>query len=135
MLSGNATGPLWLDVDTDAELEPVPPVPVHVSVKVELALMAAVTSFPEVAFAPDQAPDAEQEAALVDDHVSVEVPPGDTDVGEALSVTAGAGVGGAGTAPSSPDPPPPQLEISSAPANVVAMIRHGAFTAVVSLRR
>jgi hypothetical protein len=133
MLSGNATGPLWLVVDTDAELEPVPPVPVHVSVKVALALIAAVTSFPDVAFAPDQAPDAEQEAALVDDHVSVEVLPGDTDVGEALSVTVGAGVGGAGAA-LSPDPPPPQLEISSAPPNV-AMIRHGAFIAVVSPRR
>jgi hypothetical protein len=46
---------------------------------------------PEIAFPPDHAPEAAQEVASVDDQVSVEDPPLATDVGFAVSDTAGAG--------------------------------------------
>jgi hypothetical protein len=49
---------------------------------------------PEVALAPDQAPEAKQEVALVEDQVSVEDPPLVTVVGFAASDTVGAGGGG-----------------------------------------
>jgi hypothetical protein len=48
----------------------------------------------ERALLPDHAPDARQEAALVDDQVSVEDPPLATDVGFAVNDTVGAGGGG-----------------------------------------
>ena len=46
---------------------------------------------PEVALAPDQAPEAAQELAFVEDQVSVEDPPFETDGGSAASDTVGAG--------------------------------------------
>jgi hypothetical protein len=49
---------------------------------------------PEIALLPDQAPEAAQELALVDDQVSVEDPPLATDVGFAASDTVGTGGGG-----------------------------------------
>ena len=49
---------------------------------------------PEVASAPDHAPDAEQEVAFVEDQVSVEDAPLATDVGFAVSDTVGTGGGG-----------------------------------------
>jgi hypothetical protein len=68
-----------------------PPNPVHVSLNVDVAVNALVVALPESAFEPDQPPDAEQLVALVDDHVSFDVPPEETDVGDADSVTVGAG--------------------------------------------
>jgi hypothetical protein len=47
---------------------------------------------PLVALAPDHAPEAVQEDALVEDQVSVELPPLATLVGLALSEAVGAGV-------------------------------------------
>jgi hypothetical protein len=52
-----------------------------------LAVSAPVGWLPEVALAPDQAPEAEQEVAFVEDQVSVEDPPLATDVGFAASDT------------------------------------------------
>jgi hypothetical protein len=49
---------------------------------------------PEIALAPDQAPEAEQELAFAADQVSVEDPPLATDVGLAARDTVGAGGGG-----------------------------------------
>ena len=49
---------------------------------------------PEVARAPDQAPEAEQAVAFVEDQVSVEDAPLTTDVGFAVSNTVGTGGGG-----------------------------------------
>lgn len=49
---------------------------------------------PEIALLPDHAPDAVQEAALVDDQVSVEDAPLATEVGFAVSETVGTGGGG-----------------------------------------
>lgn len=60
---------------------------------------------PEVAFVPDQAPEAVQDVALVEDQVSVEDPLYDTDVGLAEILTVGAGV--------LPPPPLPQVLVSS----------------------
>jgi hypothetical protein len=50
---------------------------------------APVDCVPEVALAPDQSPEAEQEVALVEDQVSVEDPPLVTVVGFAVSETVG----------------------------------------------
>jgi hypothetical protein len=55
-----------------------------------LAVSAPVACEPLIAWLPDQAPEAEQAVALVDDQVSVEVSPGFTVLGLALSVTTGA---------------------------------------------
>jgi len=51
---------------------------------------------PEVALAPDHPPEAEQEAAFVEDQVSIEDPPLVTDVGSAPSDTLGDGGAGGG---------------------------------------
>ena len=61
----------------------------------EVVLVSPLTdSLPEIALAPDQPPDAEQEVALVEDQVSVDEPPLATDVGFAVSDTVVAGGGG-----------------------------------------
>lgn len=57
-----------------------------------LAVSVPVDCVPETAFAPVQPFEAVQDVALVDDQVSVELPPEATDVGFAVSVTVGAGV-------------------------------------------
>ena len=80
---------------TDAESLAVPPAPVQLSMKVPTLVNAPVDWLPEVALAPDQAPEAVQDVALVEDQVSVEEPPLVTDVGFALIDTVGAGVTGA----------------------------------------
>ena len=87
----------------------LPPSPEHVIVKLILPTAEIVTvSVPEVALAPDQAPEAEQEVALVDDQVSVESEPTTTDVGLAEKFTLGAGTVGVGV---EPPPPPPHEDI------------------------
>ena len=53
--------------------------------------MPPVELEPLVALVPDQAPEAVQEEALVEDQVSVELPPLATLVGLALSEAVGAG--------------------------------------------
>lgn len=45
---------------------------------------------PDVAFVPDQPPEAVQEDVFVEDHVNVALAPDASDVGDALSVTVGA---------------------------------------------
>ena len=57
-------------------------------------MSAPVDSLPAVVFIPDQAPDAVQDAALVDDHVSSAVPPIAMLVGLALKLRVGSGAGG-----------------------------------------
>ena len=69
-----------------------PPVPVQVRVYVVDAWRAAVDDEPLVPRVPDQPPDAVQEVALVEDQVSVDLPPLATLVGLALNVMLGAGV-------------------------------------------
>ena len=53
-----------------------------------------VDSPPEVALSPDQAPEAAQELAFVEDQVSIEGTPFATDGGSAASDTVGTGGGG-----------------------------------------
>ena len=92
---------------TDAE--PLPPAPVQVIEKLLLpAVVIVIASEPEVPVWLVQ--DAEQDVALVDDQVSVEVLSKRTEVGSADKLTVGAGVEGVvGALPPPPPPPPPQL--------------------------
>lgn len=54
--------------------------------------MLLIDWLPEVAFVPVQPPEAVHDVALALDHVSIELPPGMTVVGLALSVSVGAAV-------------------------------------------
>jgi hypothetical protein len=69
----------------------LPPAPLQPSVKVLVTVSGLDVSLPEVALVPDQAPEALHEVTLVEDHVSVEVPPLATDVGVAARDSVGAG--------------------------------------------
>lgn len=96
MLVGDAAsvtvGAAFAVTVTAADRLTLPPVPVQASAKLELAVNALVVNDPDVAFVPVHAPDAVQAVALVVVHVSLEVPPDVTDVGDADSVNVGAGV-------------------------------------------
>ena len=70
------------------------PGPVQFKLNVLVLVSAPVGSLPAVVFAPDQAPDAVQDVASVDDHVSVAALPFNTLVGLATSETVAAGGGG-----------------------------------------
>jgi len=83
-----------VDTVTVADALAVPPDPVQERLKVLLLVSAPEDSLPEVALAPDHAPEAEQEVAFVEDQVSVEDPPLATNVGFAASDTVGNGGGG-----------------------------------------
>jgi hypothetical protein len=72
-------------IATTADWLADPAVPVHVNVNVALAVKTPVLCEPEVAFVPDQAPDAVQEVTLVELHESVEEVPEVTELGLALS--------------------------------------------------
>jgi hypothetical protein len=69
----------------------VPPAPVHVNENDVVAVSAPVLWLPPVASAPLQPPEAMQEVALVELHVSVDAPPLTMDVGFAVSAIIGAG--------------------------------------------
>ncbi len=73
--------------DTVADWVALPPEPVQVRPYVEFTVCAPVDCEPLVALAPDHAPDAVHEDALLLDQVSVEAPPELTLLGLALSVT------------------------------------------------
>jgi hypothetical protein len=75
---------------TVADCEALPPAPEQVSTKVVVPLSAGVAADPPVgALYPLHPPEAEQEFALLDDHESVDFPPGSTVLGLARSVTIG----------------------------------------------
>ena len=69
----------------------LPPAPMHCRLYVTLAVRFVNVWLLEVALAPVQPPEAVHEVALVLDHVSVELPPEETEVGFAASVSVGAG--------------------------------------------
>jgi hypothetical protein len=97
----------------------VPLAPEQVNVKVLVALSTALATLPPVDCAPLQAPDAVQALALVEDQVSVVVPPAVTLVGLAVSETVGADAGGVdagGVLEDAPECPPPPQAASSRPA-------------------
>jgi hypothetical protein len=75
---------------TVADCAALPPAPVQLKVKVEVALRAPVDCEPLIALAPDHAPDAVQEVALVADQFKVELLPLLIALGPALRVTVGA---------------------------------------------
>jgi hypothetical protein len=86
----------------------VPPGPVHVSAKFALPLKGPLLWLPLGASVPPQLPEALQEAALVELHVSVTDSPASIVVSDAVNETVGTGVGVVA--------PPPQADsnISSA---------------------
>jgi hypothetical protein len=102
----------------------VPLAPEQVNVNVLVALNAAVITLPPVDCAPLHAPDAVHAVALVEDQVSVVVPPVVTLVGLALSETVGDDAGGVdtggvdagGVLGDPPEFPPPPQAASSRPA-------------------
>ena len=71
-----------------------PPDPVQARTNVLEVVSAPLDWLPEVALLPDHAPEAVQEVALVDDHVSVEDAPLAIEVGLAVNDTVGTGGGG-----------------------------------------
>ena len=75
---------------TVADCIAVPPEPVQVSEYVAFAVRGPVLWDPEVAFVPDQAPDAVHELALVEPQESVEKAPETTEVGLDEMETVGA---------------------------------------------
>jgi hypothetical protein len=76
--------------DTVTDWVAVPPSPVQASVKVEPVLIGPLDCEPLVLRLPDHAPEAEQRVASTLDQVSVELPPGATVLGLALSLISGA---------------------------------------------
>lgn len=74
---------------TVADCDAVPPAPVQVSVYWVVAVSAGVVDEPLVGSDPPHPPEAVQEVALVEDHVSVEVAPLLIVLGLAPRVTAG----------------------------------------------
>jgi hypothetical protein len=76
---------------TVAVWEPVPLGPAQVSVKDWSLVRLPVEAEPLVASAPFQPPDAVQEVAFVEDQVNVALPPLETVLGLAESVTVGTG--------------------------------------------
>ncbi len=79
---------------TVTELLALPLAPVQAREKALEAASTVVVSLPDVGLDPDQAPDAAQEVALVDDQVNTDVVPVLTVDGLALMETVGAGGGG-----------------------------------------
>ena len=88
----NVTAGAVVDAATVTVLGAVtePPGPAQVSLYVVVAVNALVAALPDSDFDPDHPPDAVQLVALVDDHVSFEVLPDATDVGDADNVSVGA---------------------------------------------
>jgi len=98
-------------IDTEALCVTDPPAPVHVSENAVFALSAPVLWLPDVAWLPDQPPEAVQLFALVVFHVSVEAEPAATLVGDADSVSVGAGNTAAATVCATEPPVPVQVSV------------------------
>ena len=93
--------------DADAE----PPAPLQLILKrLSPGVEIVISSVPLIALLPDQAPDAEQLVALVEDQVNVITLSRRTDDDDALRVEVGLGSGGVGDPP---PPPPPQETINT----------------------
>lgn len=99
-----------------------PPGPVQDKVKVLVAINGPLDCEPDVALSPDHAPEAAHELALVDDQVSIDVPPLVTVVGLAPSDTVGTAGGGDPTTTTVTDcvmaPPLPEHVKENAPLEV-----------------
>ena len=98
---------MFLKPSTIVDADLSPPAPEQVIEKELFPAVEIVTaSDPDVAVEDVQL--AEQDEALVDDQVKVEVSPNKTEVGSAERLTVGAGVVGVEVSPPPPPPPPPQ---------------------------
>jgi hypothetical protein len=108
LYDGRDTVPLVPEeTETVALCEADPPLAlVQLSVYVVVLVSALVLALPLVALLPVHPPEAVQAVALLEDQVNIEVPPLDTLVGLALSVTLG-GVATATVADWDPEPPVP----------------------------
>jgi hypothetical protein len=118
------------ETETVADCAVEPPAPVQVSVNLCVTLSAAVVCVPPVASEPFQPPEAMQEVALLEDQLSVDVPPPATMLGLALSDTVGAegATGPSGEESAGADELPPPLQAASAmnPASVRHTLARGA---------
>jgi len=74
-------------------LDTVPPSPAHSRVNIVVACSGAVDSEPLAPRTPVQPPLPVQDAAFVDDHASVEMPPGASESGLAVRISVGSGGG------------------------------------------
>lgn len=77
--------------ETVADCAALPPFPVQERLKVALAVSAPVDWVPLRALVPDQAPEAVQAFAWVDDHVRMALPPLLMALGPTLNLTVGSG--------------------------------------------
>ena len=98
------------EIVTVADALLVPPEPVQARLKVLVLVKATVDWLPEIALVPVHPPEAVQEVTLVEDQVSIEVPPLVTDVGFAASDKVGVVAG----AEAELAVPPPQAESTEA---------------------
>jgi uncharacterized protein (UPF0147 family) len=96
------------DTVTVADALAVPPGPVQTRENVLEFVSAPLDSLPEVALLPDHVPEARQEAASVEDQVSVEDSPLATETGFAARETVGATGGAPGEPVIGPTPASPQ---------------------------
>jgi len=96
-----------------------PPAPLQVRVKVPGADRGPTDWLPDVAFEPDQPPEASHWSAFVDDQASVVVPPLLMTVSATLSETVGSGAGIAATLTEVVDVPPAPVQLSE---NVVSAL-------------
>ena len=83
------SGPGGGNTDTPTDAFAVPFGPVQARLNWVVLVRAPVDSLPEVAFAPDQPPEAVQDVAFVEDHVRVDDPPLVTERGLAARETVG----------------------------------------------
>jgi hypothetical protein len=90
-LAAKATVGVGEVTETVADCAALPPLPVHERPYVALAVSVPVLCDPLTALPPDQAPEAVQEVALVDDQLNTEALPRATVLGLAVRVTVGAG--------------------------------------------
>ncbi len=90
-LAAKATVGVGEVTETVADCEALPPLPVQESPYVTLAVSVPVVCDPLTALLPDQAPEAVQEIALVDDQLNTDALPRATVLGLAVKVTVGAG--------------------------------------------
>ena len=65
--------PVGLVTVTDVDALAVPVVPVQARLNVRVLVSPLTEALPETARVPDQPPDAEQEVALVEDQVAIEI--------------------------------------------------------------
>jgi hypothetical protein len=98
--------------ETVADCVALPPAPVQMSTKVLLAVSAPLDWVPLIDLLPDHPPEAVQDVALVDDHVSFDAPPLATVLGLALKLTVALGCALTDTVADCAALPPAPVQVS-----------------------